>query len=61
MKLDPSKYYRMPLLMGPLFDRGQNHAYPQVEVLAFQYLTDADAVSAFPLDCYQPAREPLPR
>jgi hypothetical protein len=53
MKLDPSKHYRMPLLMGPLFDRDTIHAYRHVEVLAFQYLTAADAVAALLPECYR--------
>jgi acetoacetate decarboxylase len=61
MKLDPTKYYRMPLLMGPLFDRATEArlAYPHVEVLAFQYLTDPDAIRALLPACYQPAQQPL--
>lgn len=60
MKLDPSKYYRMPLAMGPVFDRKQlKLAYPQVEVLAFQYLTDPDALADLLPDCYRPGKEPL--
>jgi hypothetical protein len=48
MKPDASKYYRMPLLMGPLGDRATppKLAYPQVEVLAFQFLTQPQAIEA---------------
>ena len=58
MKLDPTKYYRMPLMMGPLFDRATEArlAYPHVEVLAFQYLTDPDAIRALLPACYQPSQ-----
>ncbi len=60
MKLDPSKYYRMPLAMGPVFDRKQlKLAYPHVEALAFQYLTDSEALADLLPDCYRPGREPL--
>jgi len=31
MKLDPTKYYRMPFIMGPMFDRTPRFVYPQVE------------------------------
>jgi len=60
MKLDPSKYYRMPLAMGAVFDRKTlKLAYPQVEGLAFQYLTEPDALAALLPDCYHPGKEPL--
>ena len=61
MKLDASKYYRMPLLMGPLLDRATppKLAYPQVEVLAFQFLTQPQAIEALLPEPYQPAEEPL--
>ncbi len=60
MKLDPSKYYRMPLAMGPVFDRKMlKLAYPQVEVLGFQYLTDPNALLDLLPDCYHPGKEPL--
>jgi len=61
MKPDASKYYRMPLLMGPLFDRATppKLAYPQVEVLAFQFLTQPQAIEALLPEPYQPAEEPL--
>jgi len=61
MKLDPSKHYRMPLIMGPLFDRTARPrlAYPQVEALAFQYLTDPDAAQALLPECYRLAKDPL--
>ncbi len=60
MKLDPSKYYRMPLAMGPIFDRkALKLAYPQMEVLAFQYLTEPEALAALLPNCYHPGKEPL--
>ncbi len=61
MKIDPSKYYRMPLIMGPLFDRGENprFTYPQVEVLAFQFLTSIEAVEALLPQCFRPDKDPL--
>lgn len=60
MKLDPGKYYRMPLAMGPVGDRKQfKFDYPQVEALAFQYLTDPEALADMLPDCYHPGKEPL--
>jgi acetoacetate decarboxylase len=61
MKPDTSKYYRMPLLMGPMFDRVPlpKLAYPQVEVLAFQFLTEPQAIEALLPEPYRPAKEPL--
>lgn len=60
MKTDPSKYYRMPLVMGAVLDRKEfKLAYPQVEVLAFQYLTDPEALAALLPECYHPGKESL--
>lgn len=61
MKTDPSKHYRMPLIMGPMFDL-QNRPkweYPQVEILAYQFLTDQTAIEALVPECFSPAKEPL--
>jgi len=43
MKVGSNKYYRMPFIIGPLFDRENSPriAYPQVESVALQYQTDA--------------------
>jgi acetoacetate decarboxylase len=60
MKLDPSLYYRMPLALGPVLERrALRLSYPQVEVLAFQYLTDPEALADLLPDCYLPGKEPL--
>jgi acetoacetate decarboxylase len=60
MKLDPSKYYRMPLIAGPNFDRkNMKFVYPEVETLAFQYLTEPDAIAELLPDWYQPGKEPI--
>jgi acetoacetate decarboxylase len=60
MELDPSKYYRMPLIAGALFDRSNmKFEYPQVEALAFQYLTEPEAIAELLPDCYQPGKEPV--
>jgi acetoacetate decarboxylase len=60
IQTDPDHYYRMPLIMGPL-TYGQNDRIPytSVEVLALQYLTDAEAIPALLPACYRPADEPL--
>lgn len=61
MKLDPNKYYRMPLIMGPLFDRRDppRIVYTEIEVVAVQYETEIEAVQALLPDCYQPAKDPI--
>lgn len=59
MKLDPAKYYRMPLIMGPLFNReNPRFVYRQVKVLALQYLTDMKAIEALLPECYRAGKEP---
>lgn len=61
MKIDPQKYYRMPWIMGPQFDRDNapKIPYPEIEVFAMQYKTSPDAIRALLPDCYQPARESI--
>lgn len=60
MRLDPDKYYRMPLIMGPLFDRQTARLpYRRVEVVAIQYLTDPEAITPLLPDCYQVAAKPM--
>ena len=61
MKPDSSKHYRMPLIMGPMFDLDDrpNWAYPHVEILAFQFLTDQAAIEALVPECFSPAKEPI--
>ena len=51
MKMDSNKYYRMPFIMGPLFDRENppRFIYPQIESVALKYQTDADAIKALPV------------
>lgn len=60
MKTETDKVYRMPLIMGPVFDQQAlpRIDYTEVEVVALQYQTDADAIRALLPDCYQPADEP---
>jgi acetoacetate decarboxylase len=59
MKADPSGYYRMPLIMGPLW-KGEKPrlVYSQTEAVALQYLTDPDAITSLLPDCYKPGKEP---
>ncbi len=61
MKLDKTKLYRMPLIAGPFFDLDDRPrlAYPHIEVLAFQYLTEKQAIEALIPECYKPADEPV--
>jgi acetoacetate decarboxylase len=60
MKVDPSKYYSMPLIIGPIGDGTHLKVdYPQVEALVFQYLTDPEALAELLPGCYRPTREPL--
>ncbi len=61
MEIDPTKHYNMPLIMGPQFDRAvpPRFAYEQVEVLAFQYLTDPEALADLLPKCYHPGKQPL--
>ena len=47
MDIDPKNYYRMPLIMGPLWvGETPFFNYPQTEIVAMQYLTNPDAILA---------------
>lgn len=63
MKLEKGKFYRMPLVMGPLTGLEQDPpgrlTYRQVEVVSIQYETEPDAVAALLPECYRPAERPL--
>jgi acetoacetate decarboxylase len=61
VKPDADKHYRTPFLLGPLFDRSAppKLAYPQVEVLAFQFLTEPRGIESLLPEPYRPAEEPL--
>lgn len=61
MKVDQSKHYNMPLLMGPIYEQAAppKFHYTQVEVLAFQYMTDAEALAELLPRHYQLGKEPL--
>ena len=61
MKIDPSKLYLMPLIMGPIDDLKNRvrSVYGKVEMLGLQYQTDSDAVQPLLPDCYVSATEPI--
>lgn len=61
MKIDPSKIYLMPLIMGPIYDRKEivRSVYGEVQYLSIQYQTDPDAIQALLPDCYKPAEKPI--
>jgi len=61
MRREPGKHYRMPLLMGPMFESASppRFAYREVDVLALQYLTRPAAVAALLPEPYVPADKPL--
>lgn len=59
MEIDPHNYYRMPLIMGPQWEgETPNFLYKRTEVVAFQYLTDSEAISALLPSCYRLGKEP---
>ena len=59
MENNPNNYYRMPLIMGPQWEgETPNYLYQHSEVVALQYLTDSDAISALLPDCYEVGKEP---
>jgi acetoacetate decarboxylase len=59
MKIDPNKFYLMPLIMGSISDQGKppNGIYREVQYLSMQYQTDSDAIQVLLPDCYQPAEK----
>jgi acetoacetate decarboxylase len=59
MKFETDGYYRMPLLMGPLW-KGEKprFLYTHSEVVALQYLTEPDAIASLLPACYKPGKEP---
>jgi acetoacetate decarboxylase len=54
MKLDSTKAYAMPLIMGPAFDREARPArvYGRTESLSLTFRTDRDAAQALVPDCF---------
>jgi acetoacetate decarboxylase len=61
MKLDDNKYYRMPFIMGPAFDRDNipQILYPKTESLVLQYKSDPEAIASLLPECYLPTKEPI--
>ena len=60
MKIDPTKLYMMPHLMGPQYNREPlpRLSYPQSENVAIMYKTDYDAARQLVPDCYIVDEEP---
>jgi len=61
VKIDSSKIYLMPLIMGPIADREKlvGLVYGEVQYVSLQYQTDPNAIQALLPDCYQPAEKPI--
>ena len=61
MKIDSSKIYLMPLIMGPIADREKlvGSVYGEVQYLSLQYQTDPNAIQVLLPDCYQPSEKPI--
>jgi acetoacetate decarboxylase len=60
MKLDPTKLYMMPLIMGPQHNKDPlpKLSYPQSENVAIQYTTSHEAARRLVPDCYDVDEEP---
>ncbi|HKJ26023.1 MAG TPA: acetoacetate decarboxylase family protein [Anaerolineales bacterium] len=59
MDMNPNNYYKMPLIMGPMWEGAPpNFKYEETEIVALQYLTDSEAISALLPDCYSVGKEP---
>jgi len=61
MKIDSTQHYNMPILLGPLYNRAAapRLRYPRVEILAYQYMTDPNALEALLPVWYHLGKEPL--
>lgn len=60
MEREPTGYYRMPLIMGPLWTGERpRYIYTHTEAVALQYLTDPSAIQPLLPDCYKPGKEPM--
>ena len=55
----PTSYYRMPLIMGPIWE-GENMRiqYPQSEFVALQYLTQPEAILYLLPEFYTVGKDP---
>jgi acetoacetate decarboxylase len=60
MKLDPSKIYAMPLIMGAIHDRDARpgRVYGEVESLSLTFRTDAGAARALVPECFSIPDDP---
>jgi acetoacetate decarboxylase len=61
MKIDPTKIYQMPQIMGPLYDKENlpGIPYPAIENYAIQFQTDREAAKNLVPDCYQVDQKPV--
>ena len=61
MKIDPTKIYQMPLIMGPLYDKENlpGIPYPAIENIAIQFQTDREAAKNLVPDCYEVYKKPI--
>ena len=60
MELNPNNHYRMPLIMGPMWEgETPNFKYRKTEIVALQYLTHPEAIAALLPSCYTVGKEPL--
>jgi acetoacetate decarboxylase len=60
MDIDTDQVQMMPLIVDPLFsqDARPQYKYSEIDVLAFQFRTDPDAIRAVLPDCYQVGAPP---
>lgn len=61
MKIDPTKLYMMPHIMGPQYDKNPlpKIQYPQSETVVIQYLTEKEVAEKLLPDCYIVDDEPV--
>lgn len=61
MKIDPTKIYQMPQIMGPLYDKENlpRIPYPEVENIAIQFQTDREEASKLAPGCYKIDQKPI--
>jgi acetoacetate decarboxylase len=61
MKIDPTKLYMMPHIMGPQYDKEPlpKLSYPQSENVVIQYKTHYEAAKRLVPDCYLVDGEPM--
>ena len=61
MKIDPTKIYQMPQIMGPVYDKDNlpRIPYPAIENIAIQFQSDRETASNLVPDCYQIDQNPI--